>query len=90
MTIPQTGTIALMFYTSNCAACKTLWPRLEAAALTAGAKARKIDAQEHPALAKRYNVLGVPTTVLLRDGEWFDCATGVMSEARLARWFERR
>jgi thiol-disulfide isomerase/thioredoxin len=59
----------LMFHASWCGPCKASMPAVEE--LAASVKVTKYDIDEHPDLARQYNVTAVPTFVLERDGKEF-------------------
>lgn len=43
----------------------------------------KVDTDQEPELAQKYGVQGIPTLVLLKDGQEADRAVGYMDEERL-------
>lgn len=59
------------FWTDWCPPCKMIAPILEEIAAEYGDRltVAKINADDHPEIAQRYNVLGFPTLNLYRDGE---------------------
>ena len=78
----------LDFYTSNCGACKMLETTLSQVTLPESVEFRKIDAEEHPELAGEYRVFGVPTLILIKDGEIINRHQGFLPAPALQSWFE--
>jgi thioredoxin 1 len=72
----------LEFWAPWCKPCRALEPVL--AALEARVRVERINADEDPDTAARYEVLSLPTVVLLVDGEPRATAVG----ARSLAWFE--
>lgn len=59
------------FFAEWCGPCKVLAPTLKEIASEAGEKVRilKVDVDKNPEAANKYNVRGVPTLILFRNGE---------------------
>jgi thioredoxin 1 len=87
---PGSGLVAVEFTAAWCGPCRTMAPVLDA---VAGALPRirfvQIDADANPATTARLGVRGLPTTLLLRDGEVVERVVGVVPASvfreRLAR-----
>jgi thioredoxin 1 len=58
-------------WTAWCGPCKTLRPIVEdlAGELVGRMRFYKLDAEEHPDTARRFNVMSFPTLLVFRDGE---------------------
>ncbi|WP_182882383.1 MULTISPECIES: thioredoxin [unclassified Microbispora] len=68
----RSGTPVLVdFWTDWCPPCKMIAPILEEIDAELGDRltVAKLNADDHPEIARRYNVLGFPTLNLYRDGE---------------------
>jgi thioredoxin 2 len=59
------------------AAAKKLEPRLRFA---------KLNTEEHPAPAGRFNIRSIPTMIVFRSGKEIARQTGAMDAATLTRW----
>lgn len=78
----------LDFYTPNCGACKMLESVLTQIELPEGVQLRKIDAEQFPDVAGDYRVLGVPTLILVKDGEVLKRHQGFLPASNIQTWFE--
>ncbi|MDC6350586.1 thioredoxin [Zeaxanthinibacter sp. PT1] len=70
------------FYADWCGPCKALAPILKDVAKEVDGKARilKIDVDKNQQLAARYQVRGVPTMILFKNGEIVWRTSGVMDK----------
>jgi thioredoxin 1 len=73
------------FSATWCGPCKVLEPILEKLAASAGGRFRvaKVDIDDAPETARKYNVRGAPTLVVLVNGKETARHLGVTSEARI-------
>ncbi|MFA7200584.1 MAG: thioredoxin family protein [Bacteroidales bacterium] len=67
-----TGRILADFYAPWCNSCKELNPFLEKCKI----KVVKVDVDVYPEIASRFGVLGLPTVILLENGEEIERFTG--------------
>ncbi|MEZ4836519.1 MAG: thioredoxin [Caldilineaceae bacterium] len=49
----------------------------------------KVDVDENPSTAERYNLMGIPTVIIFRNGEEIDRHTGIANIQQLSAWIER-
>ncbi|OGD27471.1 MAG: hypothetical protein A2Y56_06275 [Candidatus Aminicenantes bacterium RBG_13_63_10] len=76
------------FYSKTCAPCYMMHPILERLAGRRAGEllAVRIDVEEHPGLASRFNVRAVPTFVVVSRGYEVARTTGAMPEPDFSLW----
>jgi thioredoxin 2 len=48
----------------------------------------KVNTDEQPELASRFNIRSIPTLILFRDGRELTRQSGALDSGRLARWLD--
>lgn len=83
--------VLIDFYADWCGPCKMLAPILEEVkdALKENIKIIKIDVDKNPQLASQYQVRGVPTLILFKDGNQKWRQSGVLSKNELINVIEQ-
>lgn len=73
------------FYATWCGPCKTLGPILDQVKDEMGEEVKivKIDVDKNQPLAAQYNVRGVPTMILFKDGKQVWRQSGVVQKAEI-------
>lgn len=79
------------FWAQWCGPCRMLTPVLERIAEKFSGKVKlvKINTEEYPDIASRYNVSGIPNVKLFIDGSITDEFTGALPEAQIEQWLKR-
>lgn len=77
----------IYFFSDACGMCKPMTPVIDRLS-TEHRNVVKLDVARHLELARRFGVMGTPTTVLVRDGKVEQIWVGVRSEAQLRRVFQ--
>jgi len=79
------------FWAPWCGPCKMLGPVLEelAAANDGRLKVVKVNVDENPDLAQKYEVMGIPAMFLIKNGQVIDNYTGAMSKQALSDKIEK-
>lgn len=83
--------VVLDLWAAWCGPCRMIAPALEELAAEMAGRVRfaKINVDENPATARRYNVRGLPTLLVLKGGEEVDRIVGALPKTEIARRLER-
>jgi len=79
------------FWAEWCAPCRMMAPAVEAIATQYAdrAKVGKLNVDENQSSAGRYNIRGIPTLLLFKNGEIEEQSVGVTSKDAIAKMLER-
>ena len=79
--------VVVEFYTQTCKFCKRFEPVIESLAdkYEGKVKFRRMNAAENREIAVQYDIFGVPTTLIFRNGEVVERISGFVPEEELAR-----
>jgi len=79
--------VLLDFWAPWCAPCLALGPSVDKIAdeYAAKLKVMKVNVDENPGLAGRFNILSIPTLLLFREGQEKDRIVGLVPEAEIRK-----
>jgi thioredoxin 1 len=76
--------VVVDFWATWCPPCRALAPSIETLAVERpDIVVGKVDVDDHPALAERYGVTGIPTVIVFRNGQLAARSVGLVPLARL-------
>jgi len=87
----ETGSSALAlieFMAPWCGPCKSMEPHLEAIDGKPAA-VFKVDIDKNPDLALKFGIRGVPSMILMKNGEIADMKSGAQSASQLSSWIRQ-
>jgi thioredoxin len=76
--------VVIDFWAPWCRPCKAIEPILEE--LQAQVPVARLNIDEHPEIASRYEVLAIPTVMLFADGEPLGVLRGARPRAHFEQW----
>ena len=81
--------VLIDFYAEWCGPCKMLGPVIEEIAAEAqDFKVGKVNIDGQPELTTKYQIMSVPTVVIIKNGEIVNRASGVMSKQAILKMLE--
>lgn len=79
------------FWAVWCGPCRQVAPVVEALSGKWGetVKVGKVNVDDHPSIAEKYNVMSIPTLMLFKDGAVVERVIGFASQAALEQKFQQ-
>ncbi len=79
------------FWAVWCGPCRQVAPVVEALASKWGAAVQvgKVNVDDHPSIAEKYNIMSIPTLMLFKDGVVVERVIGFASQAALEQKFQQ-
>lgn len=87
----QSGVVVVDFFATWCGPCKMLAPVFEDLGEELAGKATfvKVDVDESPGVAQKYQVMTVPSVLVLKDGELKEVSVGYVPKDQLKAIVEK-
>ena len=88
--LKASGPVLVDFWAAWCGPCKMIAPGLDELAEEYAGKLKvvKVDVDANPATAPKYNVKGIPTLIILKNGSVEAKKVGAMSKSQLAAFID--
>ncbi|MFA6036104.1 MAG: thioredoxin [Candidatus Micrarchaeia archaeon] len=85
--------VVVDFWASWCGPCKMLSPIVDKVSEDAAYKGKvhfaKVNVDEQPDLAGKYNIMSIPTLMIFKKGKLVDARLGAMPESELRSWVDK-
>lgn len=81
--------VVVDFFAEWCGPCRMIGPFLEAIKTEEGIDIVKVNIDESPNIATKYEVMSIPTVMIFKKGEKIAETVGAASKARLTEWIKK-
>lgn len=81
--------VVVDFFAEWCGPCRMIGPFLESIESELGISIVKINIDESPNIAAKYEVMSIPTIMIFKNGEKIAENVGAASKARLTEWIKK-
>ncbi len=88
--VTKPGLTVIDFWAEWCGPCRMMAPQLErAAAMRPDYRFAKVNVDEQPALAQAFQIMSIPTLLVIKDGEVLGASPGVVGADDLVAVLDR-
>jgi thioredoxin 1 len=86
--LKATGPVVVDFWAEWCGPCKMIAPALEEIAGSLGEKVKivKLNVDENPQTAAKYNIQSIPTLLIFKNGDMSSRQIGAAPKQKLEQW----
>jgi len=78
--------VVVDFFADWCGPCRMILPFLEEIQKETNIEIVKVNIDQSPEIATKYEVMSIPTLVIIKNGEKVATSVGAASKARLLDW----
>ena len=86
--LKATGPVVVDFWAEWCGPCRMIAPALEEIAGSLGEKVKivKLNVDENPQTAAKYNIQSIPTLMIFKNGDMSSRQIGAAPKQKLEQW----